>query len=180
MVQTNLENATLISLNTYSNFTSDFSSNYTSYSNLYSGIYLYSTLTLKWSSQPSYEKSLGLPQTLTDYTQGIDVVSLVSSLKSDISLTNDSPYTMLSSGSKYIYLVILAGVSYIINNSPFKNQYYQHLAFSTIFQKANDLGEQEYGAFDDFQFLLTYLFYMFATYLWVVFSWYTLNMASNS
>lgn len=90
-----------------------------------------------------------------------------------------SPINMGFNFSSWSYMLIIAVFFLLINANSLKSSYV-YLSLNTLFQKVSDVSEQEYGSFDDFQILLTYLFYVFSTYVWVVMSWYLLNLYSTS
>lgn len=81
---------------------------------------------------------------------------------------------------KWFYLIVIINFLFFFSNIlNYKNQFFYTVSI-TIFQKISDLGEQEYGAFDDFQFLLIFIVYVFSWYCWVLFSWYFLSLNSSS
>lgn len=82
--------------------------------------------------------------------------------------------------NKWGYFVFVLLVTYFFSNIVrFRFQYGFNFYFS-YFKTLADLGEQEYGSYDDFKFFLFFLVQIFIWYCWVFFIGYTFSVQSQS
>lgn len=82
--------------------------------------------------------------------------------------------------SKWGYAVFVFGLTYFFTHlMKFRYQYGFNFFFN-YFKILSDLGEQEYGSYDDFKFFLFFLVQMFMWYCWVLFIGFTFSVQSES
>lgn len=82
--------------------------------------------------------------------------------------------------NKWIYGLACLFLGYFITNIlKFRLQYGFNFYFN-YFKILSDLGEQEYGSYDDFKFFLFILIQMLVWYCWVFFIGYTFSLQSES
>lgn len=82
--------------------------------------------------------------------------------------------------NKWAYAIFIFGVVYYFSNiMKFRYQYGFNFYF-TYFKTLADLGEQEYGSYDDYKFFVFFLAQMFLWYCWVFFIGYTFSVQSES
>lgn len=82
--------------------------------------------------------------------------------------------------SKWGYAVSIFMVTYFFSNIiKFRYQYGFNFYFN-YFKTLSDLGEQEYGSYDDFKFFLFFIVQMLLWYCWVLFVGYTFSVQSES
>lgn len=82
--------------------------------------------------------------------------------------------------SKWGYAFFIFFLTYFFSNIlKFRYQYGFNFYFN-YFKMLSDLGEQEYGSYDDFKFFLFFLVQMFMWYCWVLFIGYTFSVQSES
>ncbi len=82
--------------------------------------------------------------------------------------------------TKWSYGIICFFLSYIFSNIvKFRLQYGFNFYFN-YFKLLSDLGEQEYGSYDDFKFFLFILIQMLIWYCWIFFIGYTFSLQSES
>lgn len=81
--------------------------------------------------------------------------------------------------TKWGYATVCFGLTYFFSHIlKFRYQYGFNFYFN-YFKTLSDLGEQEYGAYDDFKFFLFVLIQMLAWYCWVFFISYTFSLQSQ-
>lgn len=150
------------------------------FNNLFNLTYFYdlASIFLFWINEyfslftPSVYNSQTLLATLNN-SSNIDL-----GFKSKITLSLGQISTIHYVVSAYLFLYLFISIIiYLININSKELKFF--LVTSTILQKVNDLSEQEYGSFDDFQVILVYLFCVFAMYGWIIFSWTILNVNSG-
>ena len=82
--------------------------------------------------------------------------------------------------TKWAYAVTLFFICYFFTNiNQVRNQYGFNFYFN-YFKVISDLGEQEYGSYDDFKFFLFFFVQILLWYCWVLFLGYTFAVESNS
>lgn len=82
--------------------------------------------------------------------------------------------------NKWGYTTIMLGLTYFFSNiMKYRYQYGFNFYFN-YFKTLADLGEQEYGSYDDFKFFLFLLVQILAWYCWVFFIGYTFFLQSES
>ena len=82
--------------------------------------------------------------------------------------------------NKWSYFLLCFGSGYFLTNvMNFRLQYGFNFYFN-YFKILSDLGEQEYGSYDDFKFFLFLLIQMLIWYCWIFFIAYTLSLQSES
>lgn len=82
--------------------------------------------------------------------------------------------------NKWGYAIFSFGLTFVLSHIlKFRFQYGFNFYFN-YFKTVSDLGEQEYGSYDDFQFFLFLLIQMFLWYCWVLFIGYTFSLQSES
>lgn len=82
--------------------------------------------------------------------------------------------------NKWGYAFFLFFVTYFFTHlMKFRYQYNFNFYFN-YFKVLSDLGEQEYGSYDDFKFFLFFLVQMFMWYCWILFMGYTFSLKSES
>ena len=82
--------------------------------------------------------------------------------------------------TKWGYAISAFGLTYFFSNIlKFRYQYGFNFYFN-YFKTLSDLGEQEYGSYDDFKFFLFFLVQMLVWYCWVFFIGYTFSLQSES
>lgn len=103
-------------------------------------------------------------------------VSLVKTLV--INLPLDVFFSFIT--TKWSYAIAIFGITYYFSNiMKYRFQYGFNFYFN-YFKTMSDLGEQEYGSYDDFKFFLFLLVQMFVWYCWVFFIGYTFSLQSES
>ena len=108
------------------------------------------------------------------------VYSIQLSVSNNINLNMNNNFFINLFLVKWFYLIVIISLLYwLLNITNYRNQYFYTMSM-TIPKKIADLGEQEYGSFDDFQFLLIFMIYVFSWFCWVLFTWYFLNLNSSS
>ena len=86
-------------------------------------------------------------------------------------------FTLLN---KWAYVCFIFLLTYFFTNIiKFRYQYSFNFYFN-YFKTLSDLGEQEYGSYDDFKFFLFFLIQIFIWYCWVMFVGYTFSIQSDS
>lgn len=86
----------------------------------------------------------------------------------------------LSFLNKWTYAIIMFGLTYFLTNvMRFRYQYGFNFYFN-YFKILSDLGEQEYGAYDDFKFFLFILAQTLMWYCWVFFIGYIFSWQSET
>lgn len=82
--------------------------------------------------------------------------------------------------NKWSYAIFIFALTYFFTHLlKFRYQYGFNFYFN-YFKLLSDLGEQEYGSYDDFQFFLFFLVQIFMWYCWVLFIGYTFSLKSES
>jgi len=82
--------------------------------------------------------------------------------------------------NKWAYAIAAFGLTYYFSHIiKFRYQYGFNFYFN-YFKTLSDLGEQEYGSYDDFKFFLFLLVQMLVWYCWVFFIGYTFSLQSES
>lgn len=82
--------------------------------------------------------------------------------------------------NKWGYFFFMFGVTYFFTHLiKFRFQYGFNFYFN-YFKILSDLGEQEYGSYDDFKFFLFFLIQILIWYCWVLFLGYTFSLKSES
>lgn len=82
--------------------------------------------------------------------------------------------------NKWCYALVMFGIVYFFTNvMRFRYQFGSNFYFNYIKTLA-DLGEQEYGSYDDYKFFLFLLVQVLAWYCWVFFIGYTFFLQSES
>lgn len=82
--------------------------------------------------------------------------------------------------NKWSYVLFTFGIAYFFSNvMKFRYQYGFNFYFS-YFKTLADLGEQEYGSYDDYKFFVFFLIQMLMWYCWVFFIGYTFALQSES
>lgn len=82
--------------------------------------------------------------------------------------------------NKWSYALAAFGLTYFFSHViRFRYQYGLNFYFN-YFKTLSDLGEQEYGSYDDFKFFLFLLVQMLVWYCWVFFVGYTFSLQSES
>lgn len=82
--------------------------------------------------------------------------------------------------NKWAYAIFSFGVAFVLSHViRFRYQYGFNFYFN-YFKTVSDLGEQEYGSYDDFKFFLFLLIQMFIWYCWVLFVGYTFSLQFES
>lgn len=95
-----------------------------------------------------------------------------------ISLQLDLFFSMFT--TKWSYALFIFGITYFFTNiMKFRYQYGFNFYF-TYFKTLADLGEQEYGSYDDYKFFVFFLVQMLMWYCWVFFIGYTFVLQSES
>ena len=106
------------------------------------------------------------------YNQASLVKPIIISLQLDIFL--------FSLFNKWSYAIFSFGLVFFLSHvMRFRYQYGFNFYFN-YFKTVSDLGEQEYGSYDDFKFFLFLLVQMFIWYCWVLFIGYTFSLQSES
>lgn len=82
--------------------------------------------------------------------------------------------------NKWGYALALFGLTYYFSNILMTRYQYGFNFYFNYFKTLSDLGEQEYGAYDDFKFFLFLLIQMLVWYCWVFFVAYTFSLQSES
>ena len=82
--------------------------------------------------------------------------------------------------TKWAYAFILMILCYFFTNINQVRYQYGFNFYFNYFKMISDLGEQEYGSYDDFKFFLFFLVQLFVWYCWVLFLGYTFTLSSNS
>ncbi len=82
--------------------------------------------------------------------------------------------------NKWSYAVIMFGIAYFLSNIMKVRYQYGFNFYFNYFKTLADLGEQEYGSYDDFKFFLFLLVQILAWYCWVFFIGYTFFFQSQS
>ena len=82
--------------------------------------------------------------------------------------------------TKWSYLICSLSLTYFLSHIlKFRHQYGFNFYFN-YFKTLSDLGEQEYGSYDDFKFFLFLLVQILIWYCWVFFIGYTFSLQSES
>lgn len=82
--------------------------------------------------------------------------------------------------NKWGYAFFIFSLTYFFSNIiKFRYQYGFNFYFN-YFKALSDLGEQEYGSYDDFKFFLFFIVQMLIWYCWVLFIGYTFSVQSES
>ena len=82
--------------------------------------------------------------------------------------------------NKWSYTVVILMITYFLSNiTKYRYQYGFNFYFN-YFKTLSDLGEQEYGSYDDFKFFLLLLVQILVWYCWVFFITYTFFLQSES
>lgn len=105
--------------------------------------------------------------------------SHISNIKS---LTIYMPFDILFSNlmNKWGYALAMFGITYYLTNLLKVRYQYGANFYFTYFKTAADLGEQEYGSYDDYKFFVFLLVQILAWYCWVFFIGYTFFLQSQS
>lgn len=82
--------------------------------------------------------------------------------------------------TKWGYTTIMLGLTYFFSNIIKVRYQYGFNFYFNYFKTLSDLGEQEYGSYDDFKFFLFLLVQILAWYCWVFFIGYTFFLQSQS
>lgn len=82
--------------------------------------------------------------------------------------------------NKWSYAIVSFGAAYFLSNVMKLRYQYGFNFYFNYFKTLSDLGEQEYGSFDDFKFFLFLLIQMLVWFCWVFFIGYTFSMQSES
>lgn len=82
--------------------------------------------------------------------------------------------------NKWGYASILFFSAYFLSNLMKVRYQYGFNFYFNYFKLLSDLGEQEYGSYDDFKFFLFILIQMLVWYLWILFIGYTFTLQSES
>jgi hypothetical protein len=82
--------------------------------------------------------------------------------------------------TKWAYAFVLMALCYFFTNINQVRYQYGFNFYFNYFKMISDLGEQEYGSYDDFKFFLFFLVQLFVWYCWIIFLGYTFSLASNS
>ena len=97
-----------------------------------------------------------------------------------VSLYLNSSFVVNFVWTKWCYGLICFGFSYFVSNIMlFRFQYGFNFYFN-YFKLLSDIGEQEYGSYDDFKFFLFILIKMLIWYCWIFFIGYTFTLQSES
>ncbi len=72
--------------------------------------------------------------------------------------------------SKWSYVLILFGIGYLISSNIPTKVNHGFIMYLSIFKNVSDLAEQEYGAYEDYQFFVLFLVQLFVWYCWVLFA----------
>lgn len=82
--------------------------------------------------------------------------------------------------NKWSYFFAALFVVYFFSNIMKVRYQYGFNFYFTYFKTLADLGEQEYGSYDDYKFFVFFLVQMFVWYCWVFFVGYTFSVQSES
>lgn len=82
--------------------------------------------------------------------------------------------------NKWSYAIVLFGMVYFLTNIMFFRFQYGFNFYFNYFKTLADLGEQEFGAYDDYKFFLFLLVQILTWYCWVFFIGYTFFLQSES
>lgn len=82
--------------------------------------------------------------------------------------------------NKWSYAVTAFGLTYFLSNVMKVRYQYGFNFYFNYFKTLSDLGEQEYGSYDDFKFFLFLLVQMLVWFCWVFFIGYTFSLQSES
>lgn len=82
--------------------------------------------------------------------------------------------------SKWGYAFFLFVLAFFFTNVNHLRYQYNFNFYFNYFKIVSDLGEQEYGSYDDFKFFLFFLVQILMWYCWVLFLGYTFTLESNS
>jgi hypothetical protein len=82
--------------------------------------------------------------------------------------------------TKWAYAFVLMIACYFFTNINQVRYQYGFNFYFNYFKMISDLGEQEYGSYDDFKFFLFFLVQLFVWYCWIIFLGYTFSLVSNS
>lgn len=82
--------------------------------------------------------------------------------------------------NKWSYALTAFGLTYILSNVMKVRYQYGFNFYFNYFKTLSDLGEQEYGSYDDFKFFLFLLVQMLVWFCWVFFIGYTFSLQSES
>lgn len=90
----------------------------------------------------------------------------------------DTIYDLVS--NKWGYLFISYWLLYFVTSLMKVRYQYGFNFYFTYFKALSDLGEQEYGSYDDYKFFVFFLVQMFVWYCWVLFLGYCFCLYSES
>lgn len=90
----------------------------------------------------------------------------------------DTLYSHFS--NKWGYTISLFAVVFFFSNILQVRYQYGFNFYFNYFKALSDLGEQEYGSYDDYKFFLFLLVQMLVWYCWVIFIGYTFSLQSES
>lgn len=82
--------------------------------------------------------------------------------------------------NKWSYALTAFGLTYFLSNVMKLRYQYGFNFYFNYFKTLSDLGEQEYGSYDDFKFFLFLLVQMLVWFCWVFFIGYTFSLQSES
>lgn len=82
--------------------------------------------------------------------------------------------------TKWGYAFTLLTLCYFFTNINQVRYQYGFNFYFNYFKIVSDLGEQEYGSYDDFKFFLFFLVQLLVWYCWILFLGYTFSLASSS
>lgn len=82
--------------------------------------------------------------------------------------------------NKWAYTTVMLTLTYFLSNVMKSRYQYGFNFYFSYFRTLSDLGEQEYGSYDDFKFFLFLLVQILVWYCWVFFIGYTFFLQSES
>jgi hypothetical protein len=150
----------------------------------YSNNSYYSTVTEVYSIMPYfyaldylhlfYIKQILYKSFLATYSTGTVALTKPVNIYLNLSILSDFLF------NKWAYLITAFGLTYFFSHIiKFRYQYGFNFYFN-YFKTLADLGEQEYGSYDDFKFFLFLLVQMLVWYCWIFFIGYTFSLQSES